>query len=97
VTEYIVRPFRGEEDIEAVVGLRVAAETDRPSGFPASRARLRNVYLRPRPGWSRDISLWELEGRLHGLADLRISDDAPDVPIAYLRFYAHPDRELDAL
>ncbi len=81
----------GEADLPAIVALRQVIEQADPTGFPISRERLRASYLQPRPGWRSGFTLWERNGELRGIGEVRIAEIEGGDRVAYLRLRVHPD------
>jgi mycothiol synthase len=90
------RAYRAS-DLEAVVELRIAIEQREPGRFPVSRERLKDAYRETRPGWWRDVALWERDGQLAGVGEINVHLETGGDRVAYLRLRVHPDEQSPPL
>lgn len=89
---YILRPFRGEEDLQPIGALLSASQSVDRLVQPTTHERLRDDLLKPTGGWRRDVGLWEREtdGQLMGFA-LIWSPPQDAIRDAYFWFLIHPE------
>jgi ribosomal protein S18 acetylase RimI-like enzyme len=93
----IRRDFRGDEDLDAIIDLRVKIEAQEPTGRATSRERLRQNYQLQLTGWKRDFDLWERDNRLVGCLETIVVTEQSASPVVYLRVRVDPDESDESL
>ena len=94
---FAARPFKGEEDVPAVVRLRREIAETMPASLTVSEAEIRNRYLKPCPGWKQEQTLWEEDGRLLGMLEAHTSELPESEPVVYLNARIHPSAQQSGL